>query len=304
MSIRIVLMTEMGPPRHIANSIKPFGMKLSAITEVRSATNRPNIGMHVVRIQHITAMQSLGQLVSALCKRLAEEERILVFCSSQVDVESFAVLAKCAIYHSGLCQAGNTKSYNLHRWDAGETKVMACTTAFSQCMDRPHVRYVVVFRPSYGLIINNQMLGRAGRDEKESHVIFLTDQTGDMCRGRSTHECVKELDDLLNGKKCRRFTNTLCMDGDKLAVKCMDDPPGIHCDVCDPDSFMQRLAVESIEIPLRSPEVPEYACSPIIASGSSLQGHNHAPQLMSTSTVFFPESETHQTNIIVNVSIL
>ncbi|KAG1830491.1 hypothetical protein DFJ58DRAFT_736947 [Suillus subalutaceus] len=173
MRIMIILMTATGPPCRIASFIKPFGMKRNLITEVRSSTNRPEIGMHVVHLQPIAAMQSLRHLVAALSKRLAAEERILVFCNSQGDAEGFSLQAKCAVYHSDLWQAGNTKAYNLNLWDEGETKVMACTTAFAQGMDRPHVRYVVIFKPSFGLIVNNQMLGRAGRDGKESHVFFL-----------------------------------------------------------------------------------------------------------------------------------
>jgi hypothetical protein len=79
MRIKIVLMTGTGPPCRIASLIKPFGMKQHLITEVRSSTNRPEIGMHVVRLQPIAARQSLGHLVAALSKRLAAEERILVF---------------------------------------------------------------------------------------------------------------------------------------------------------------------------------------------------------------------------------
>lgn len=297
MCIRIVLVTNTCPPHRLTNFIKPFGIKPSRITEVRAATNRPDIGMHVVRIQPILAMQSLERLVSALCDRMADEERILVFFSSQVDLESFEVRAKCAVYHSGLDKSRSPKAYNFHRWDVGETKVMACTTAFIQCMHRPHIRYVVIFRPSYGLVLNNQMLCRAGQDEKESHVFFLTDQTGDMCRGPSTNECVGELDDLVHGKRCRRFVNMLCMDGDNFAMKCTDEPQGIYCDVCDPNSFIQRLAMQSIGNPLVSPEVPQFACSQVIASSSSLQGHSDSPHLMSTECV--QVSDTQEIDISV-----
>ncbi|KAG1813024.1 P-loop containing nucleoside triphosphate hydrolase protein [Suillus variegatus] len=261
--IRIVLMTGTGPPHHITNFIKPFGMHLGIVTQVRSDTNHPEIGMHVIHIQPIAAMQSLGHLVSALCKRLVEEEHILVFCGSQGDAQAFAVKANCAIYHSDLWEVGNSRESNLSRWDSGQTKVMACTTAFAQGMDRPHVRYIVIFKPSYGLLVNNQMLRRAGRDGKESHVFFLTDRRAKSYRGPSTDQCVGELDDLVYGTECRRFTNMICMDGHNLAVRCTDDPPGIHCD--------------AIANPFRPPKVSQHAVTPVFASGSMLQGPTHAP---------------------------
>jgi hypothetical protein len=283
--IQIVLMTGTGPPCRIAHLIKPFGMKTNLITEVRSSTNRPEIGMHVVHLQPIAAKQSLGHLVVALCNRLAAEERMLVFCSSQADAEIFALQAQCAVYHSDLWEAGNTKDDNLKRWDEGGTKVMACTTAFAQGMDRPHVRYVVIFKPSYGLIVNNQMLGRAGRDGKESHVFFLSVGKGKAFKGPSTDQCVGELDDLVHGKQCRRLTNMLCMDGDHLALRCTDDPRGIYCDICDPHSVMQQLAIESISCPLKSPVTSAGVKMQVVAAGSSLQAPIHAPQDVTTGTL-------------------
>lgn len=300
MRIKIVLMTGTGPPCRIASLIKPFGMKQHLITEVRSSTNRPEIGMHVVRLQPIAARQSLGHLVAALSKRLAAEERILVFCGSQGDAEVFALQAKCSVYHSDLWMAGNTRECNLNRWDSGQTKVMACTTAFAQGMDRPHVRYVVIFKPSYGLIINNQMLGRAGRDGKESHVFFLTDRSKKASRGPSNDQCMGELDDLVHGTRCRRFTNMLCMDGEFLAVRCMDDPRGVYCDVCDPNSVMQRLAIEAIQNPLRPLDMPEGPSSAGVAHDSPLQEPTQASHQMLTT--FVPASSLLPMNITVSFS--
>jgi hypothetical protein len=291
-------MTGTGPPHRIANFIKPFGMHLGIVTEVRSDTNRPEIGMHVIHIQPIAAMQSLGHLVSALCKRLTEEERILVFCGSQADAQAFALKANCAVYHSDLWEVGNSRASNLSRWDSGDTKVMACTTAFAQGMDRPHVRYVVIFKPSYGLLVNNQMLGRAGRDGKESHVFLLTDRRTKTYRGPSTDQCVGELDDLVYGTECRRFTNMICMDGHNLAVRCTDEPPGIYCDVCDPNSVMQRLSIQAISNPFRPPEVSEHAVTPGFASGSILQGPTHPPPPVYTG--FVPASSLLSMNAIVS----
>ncbi|KAG2134203.1 uncharacterized protein EDB93DRAFT_1254628 [Suillus bovinus] len=80
----------------------------------------------------------------------------------------------------------------------------------------------------------------------------------------------------------------MCMDGNKLAVRCTAEPPGIKCDVCDPNSLMQRLAITSIENPLRPPEVSECAGTSSVASGSMLRGLANAPQ--HTSMGFVPAS--------------
>ncbi|KAG0692218.1 P-loop containing nucleoside triphosphate hydrolase protein, partial [Suillus ampliporus] len=176
--VQMILMSGTIPPHRVESYVKPFGIKKSEINEVRSSTNRPEIGIHVVQVEPIAARESLHHLVRTLSNLLGDNDRMLVFFSSQGETEDFSRKARCALYHSDLWEAGNTKAYNLDLWDRGASKVMSCTTAFAQGMDRSNVRYVVIFRPAYGLIVNNQMMGRAGRDGKESHVFFVNDRHG------------------------------------------------------------------------------------------------------------------------------
>jgi hypothetical protein len=272
--------------------IKPFCIKAKDLVKVRSSTDRPEIGIHVVPVQPIMARQSLSSLVRALNGRLLDEERMLVFFSSQVDAELFAAQHRCAIYHSQLWEAGNTKAYNLDLWDRGESKVMACTTAFAQGIDRSKVRYVVIFRPAYGLLVNTQMLGRAGRDGKESHAFFVTDvERITSFRGvKAVMEyCIGELDDVVHGQECRRYSTTLCMDGEDLAVRCTDEPRGVPCDICAPDSPMQRFAIEAIEAPL------------VASAGGS--DSNATPAVQAAPPAFVPASALHQTFAALRVSL-
>ncbi|KAG0691682.1 P-loop containing nucleoside triphosphate hydrolase protein, partial [Suillus ampliporus] len=173
MEIQVILLTATMPPHRLDSYLKPFRLKKDAILTVRYATNRPEIGMHVVHVEPIAAKQSLAHIVHALKTLLKDEERILVFFGANRDAGEFGKENKSAVYHSELWEAGNTKAYNLDLWDRGESKVMACTTAFAQGIDRSNVRFVLIFRPAYGLLVNNQMLGRAGRDGLESHVFFV-----------------------------------------------------------------------------------------------------------------------------------
>ncbi|KAG1783461.1 P-loop containing nucleoside triphosphate hydrolase protein [Suillus placidus] len=289
MKMQIALLSATMPPHCLDIFIKPFGIKAKDLAELRSSTNRPEIGIHFVPVQPIIARRSLTSLVKALNQRLLDEERMLVFFSSQADVQKFAQENRCAVYHSQLWEAGNTKSYNLDLWDRGESKVMACTTAFAQGIDRSNVRYVVIFRPAYGLLVNNQMIGRAGRDGKESHVFFVTDASKiTSFRGTKAVKanCIEELDDVVHGDECRRYSTTLCMDGVDLAVRCTDKPRGVPCDVCAPDSPMQRFAMEAIDAPLVTP--PE---------GSDSNG---TPSVQTAPPAFTPPaSASHRMNAAV-----
>ncbi|KAG2057377.1 hypothetical protein BDR06DRAFT_1005383 [Suillus hirtellus] len=210
---------------------------------------------------------------------------MLIFFYSQADAESFATQHKCAVYHSNLWEAGNTKAYNLDLWDRGESKIMACTTAFAQGIDRSNVRFVVIFRPAYGLIVNNQMMGRAGQDGKESHVFFVTDENAIVTfRGvRAGQEsCLEELHDVVHGEECRRYSTMVCMDGIDFATRCTEQPGSIPCDVCSPNSPMQRFAMQAIQAPLE----------PISAKGSS--SNNHANVLQTAPLAFVQASVLHQ----------
>jgi hypothetical protein len=294
MHMPIILMSATMPPHRVLDFVRPFGIRKGGINQLRSPTNRPEIGMHVVHVPPIAADRSLMHLVNALSKRLTKAERMLVFFMSQNETEAFASAARCAVYHSNLWEAGNTKAYNINSWDQGESKVMACTTAFAQGIDRSSVRYVVIFRPSYGLLTNNQMLGRAGRDRKESHVFFVTDQAGTIqCRRdtvQSRNKCENELEDLINGTTCRRYINTLCMDGDALATRCNDPPLGIPCDICSPNSDMQRFAMQAVEHPMRPLPFETQPSLPQTADRSLLPGKTPAACNTLPTSAFVPAS--------------
>ncbi|KAG1785486.1 uncharacterized protein HD556DRAFT_1314257 [Suillus plorans] len=256
--IRIVLMTGTGPPHRIANFIKPFGLHLGIVTQVRP----------------IAAMQSLGHLVSALCKLLAEEERILVFCGSQGDAQAFAVrpIVRFIIAISGRLEIAEHLTF-LGGIQAN-TKVMACTTAFAQ----------------------DARVVQAETERSLTVFSLLTDErrhTG----GPPTDQCIGELDDLVHGTECRRFANMTCMDGHNLAVRCTDYPPGIHCDVCDPNSVMQRLSIQAIAKPIQATRgIPSMQSPQFFASGSMLQAPMHAPPPLSTG--FVPVSSLLSMNMI------
>ncbi|KAG1718527.1 uncharacterized protein EDB91DRAFT_1090004 [Suillus paluster] len=282
-SVQMILMSGTIPPHRVGSYVKPFGILLHDINEVRFATNRPEIGMHVARVEPIAARESLHHLVHTLSLLLGDEDRMLVFFSSTAETEEFGRKARCAMYHSELWQPGNTKAYNLDLWDRGESKVMACTTAFAQGMDRSNVRYVVIFRPAYGLIVNNQMMGRAGRDGRESHVFYVTDKHGKSLPSKAKHasdHCLAELDDVMFGTECRRYTNGLCMDGEQLALRCTDPPRGVPCDICAPNSAMQLLIRKALDNPFRELDAPVQTSSAAVGSGSASQDGPSAAQPM------------------------
>jgi superfamily II DNA helicase RecQ len=98
--------------------------------------DRPKIAYYVLNIESHVNKEMLWlsciKLVKCLNQLLEPEECILVFLPSRACVERFSEATKCAMYHSQLPKVDNTKAYNLHCWDTGNSKVMAATTAAGQ----------------------------------------------------------------------------------------------------------------------------------------------------------------------------
>lgn len=178
----------------------------------------------------------------------------------------------CAVFHSELpILQGNTKAENLARWDRGDTQVMACTTAFAQGVDRSSVRFVVIAGVEYGLLVVNQMSGRAGRDGREAHTFYLT-QTTSLCSFESEkdYHCIKGLDDVLFSKDCRRYTSIKCMDGRGFAYRCKDRTYAVRCDICDPTSTMHLFALRAIKDSLSPPlSLPANLAPKVLVPSSS-----------------------------------
>lgn len=229
----------------------PYRIKSADAAFLRTATNHPEIGLHSIYLGSLLPDDALQHLVCGLHTKLKENERMLVFFPSCEDADVFAEKLSCAVFHSKLPDQGNTKDFNLARWDAGETLVMACTSAFGAGVDRPNVRFIVIYNPSYNLQQTMQMVGRAGRDGRPSHAFFATSQQAapSKWKKKKTTNLRKELGKVVYGKDCRVYEASLHMDGELLARRCEEIPNQICCDVCEPDSEMHLFAVRAVAYP-------------------------------------------------------
>ena len=108
---------------------------MGSMAFIRSGTDWPEIGLHTVQLDPLLPEEALSHLVHALKGRLEEDERMLVFFGSCMLAGVFAKKSCCAVFHSHLPACGNTKAYNLNKWDKGEATVMACTSAFTSGVD-------------------------------------------------------------------------------------------------------------------------------------------------------------------------
>ncbi|KAG2358663.1 hypothetical protein BDR07DRAFT_1489182 [Suillus spraguei] len=270
---QINLLSATSPPSNTAAYLKAFSLELNEVLIYRTCTDRPEIGLHVLQILPNRFKASLQSLVRRLQSKMSGSDRMLVFFNSNKEADNFSATIQCAVFHSDLpTMGGNTKTHNLTRWDSGETKVMACTTAFAQGVDRSSVRFVVISEVEYGLMVVNQMSGRSGRDGREAHTFYLTQKTSlSSFESDQDYHCIKGLDDVLFNNECRRYTSIKCMDGRGFAYRCNDRPGVVKCDVCDPASKMQGIALRAIKDASLQPSSSAASATPKILVPSSSQ---------------------------------
>ncbi|KAI9568143.1 hypothetical protein HD554DRAFT_2038970 [Boletus coccyginus] len=243
MDIQVILLSATCPPAMADTLLRPFRVNKNHINFIRGPTDRPEIGLHYIRAIYTPENNALHSIVNCLHDKLRPEERILVFFNGKKELDKFAAKARCASYHGDLWEPGNTRAENMQRWDLGETRVMACTTGFAQGMDMAHVRFVVMKDPEYGLLLAMQMIGRAGRDGKESHAVVVDTQPGQIFTNwdLTTSNSVKDV--LGNDSRCRVLSTTAALDGSEYEHQCKQRPARVACDVCNPGHPIHRAIV-------------------------------------------------------------
>lgn len=252
---------------------------------IRASTDRPEIGYHVANIHRsATAWSSTKALVKALAETIGEGEQILVFFESSEDVDRFAEQTGCAKYHSKLPATGDNKAFNLHRWDSGESKVMAATTAAAVGIDRAYIPFVIIYQSTYGLLTYAQESGRGGRRGSPSYTIVVHDDRVH----RSSNVGLNKLSDpncatalrifITQSAKCRRRQLLETVDGPQLCrerkdkLECTQIPGCTPCDVCAPNSETALLIRGILDrVYLQFKIYPDPPCPPI--AGPSTMPH-------------------------------
>lgn len=139
---------------------------------IKKSFERENIAYSVINAQD--KYYYLEKLVKE------HEEAVIIYVRSRkATVEISAFLEKkgftVSFYNGGLSK--QEKSQRLKQWLSGDKRIMVATSAFGMGIDKANVRTVVHLNLPESLESYFQEAGRAGRDEKFSKAVILTNES-------------------------------------------------------------------------------------------------------------------------------
>lgn len=138
---------------------------------VRSRVDRPNLHYEVERVENEEA-----RLRSALTRSKSLKGSGIIYARSREKCEILANLlsrngVQALHYHAGLDSAERTRVQE--SFLRGESRVIVATTAFGMGIDKPDIRWILLYNFPNSLESYVQMIGRAGRDGKPGACVLL-----------------------------------------------------------------------------------------------------------------------------------
>ncbi|KAL4732842.1 P-loop containing nucleoside triphosphate hydrolase protein, partial [Aspergillus similis] len=216
----------------------------------RARTSRRNVAYRVFRPllprgvprephQWLARSEVLGFIRQRI--RQARDGRVIVYANIKSQVDAISRELGCEPYHSAVLDRTGV----MQRFQSGQTRVIAATSALGMGIDIPDIRCVIHLGRPRTLLDYGQESGRAGRDGQASEAIIIHPQGWDDLDpwidqvSDEDFERVQTYMEVVEGVGCRRYVLDQYLDGTVNGYtrqQCQDvDPDELLCDACNPD---------------------------------------------------------------------
>ena len=264
---QLVYLTATLPPALEATFVQRIQHPASAIGWYRARTSRRNVAYRVWRplLDRVVPREPHQWLVTDAVVaflqariRQARGGRVIVYANLKSQAQAIGRALGCEAYHSMVVDRDGV----LQRFQEGQTRVIAATSALGMGIDIPDIRSVIHVGRPRTLLEYGQESGRAGRDGRASEAVIIHPggwETPDPWLGEVDAGEFARVQ-LFMGAQCRRYILDGYLDGTVQGYtrqQCQDqDATELACDQCDPD----WAAVEELACPRSRPGVtPRHA---------------------------------------------
>jgi ATP-dependent DNA helicase RecQ len=169
---------------------------------VRTSVVRPNLRYEVTHVENEDGRQKL----MLTCARAFSGSGI-VYARAREKCEVLAGIlqqggVKALHYHAGMDSDSRAKAQE--RFLRGDARVVVATTAFGMGIDKPDIRWILLYNFPDSLEDYVQRVGRAGRDGKQSTCILLAGDTDASSVRRFARQDLPSIGDLRGVYRCLR----------------------------------------------------------------------------------------------------
>src|SRR5436190_35647 len=195
---------------------------------IRELNKKPRVRYRIQRISDKDSKAETKQLLNRELEFCKDTEKVLVFCRSRGDCDSWARQFNCGVYYSD----SKDKAEPLRNWHGG---LLFATGALGSGVDIKNIKCVIHLGVPYGAINFDQEVGRGGREGQVVNSIIVI-RDGEFIRLLAEDTSTLPPDDaamreLIMTDGCRRLGLSQYMNGSSEGMSCAE-LEGQLCDNC------------------------------------------------------------------------
>ena len=195
---------------------------------IRELNKKPRVRYRIQRISDKDSKAETKQLLNRELEFCKDTEKVLVFCRSRGDCDSWARQFNCGVYYSD----SKDKAETLRNWQGG---LLFATGALGAGIDIKSIKSVIHLGIPYGAINFDQEVGRGGREGQiVDSIIVISD--GDFIKSLAEDASTLPPDEavmreFIVTEECRRVALSQYMNRTSAEMSCAQSDAEM-CDNC------------------------------------------------------------------------